>query len=191
MNAGEFRGASILPSIDIAEEPPPFLYRMKTGRYATIFVFSLLCLYVYRWSSRLYGWSGGLLSLFLCILSPNLIAHARLITTDIFASATITISLYYFWNMYRKPGFGSVAKSSLALGVAQIGKYSAVFLFPILLLIVVVKVVAPAEDRTEGSHDKNMLHRLSVHGGAVLLHLSAVILVVNIGFLGNQSGKPL
>jgi hypothetical protein len=75
--------------------------------------------------------------------------------------------------------------------VAQIGKYSAVFLFPILLLIVVVKVVAPAEDRTEGSHDKNMLHRLSVHGGAVLLHLSAVILVVNIGFLGNQSGKPL
>lgn len=173
------------------DDPPVFLYRMKTGRFATILVFSLLCFYVYRWSSLMYGWKGGILSLFLCTMSPNLIAHARLITTDIFAAATITVSLYYYWKMYREPGLKSVLKSSFALGLAMIAKYSSVFLVPILLLIGGIRAVSSALAGAGKESGGNMIHRITVIGGIVLLHILGIFLVINAGFLGNQSGKPL
>ncbi len=42
---------------------------------------------VFCWSRRLYGPSGGLLSLALWCFCPNILAHARLITSDVPASA--------------------------------------------------------------------------------------------------------
>ena len=42
---------------------------------------------VFAWSRRLYGVWGGLLSLTLWVCCPNILAHARLITTDLGATA--------------------------------------------------------------------------------------------------------
>ena len=44
-------------------------------------------LVVFAWSRRLYGAGGGLLSLALWVLCPNVLAHARLVTTDMGATA--------------------------------------------------------------------------------------------------------
>ena len=44
-------------------------------------------LVVFAWSSRLYGGPGGLLSLALWVFCPNILAHARLVTTDMAATA--------------------------------------------------------------------------------------------------------
>ena len=44
-------------------------------------------LIVFAWSRKLYGNGGGLLSLCLWVFCPNILAHARLITTDLGSTA--------------------------------------------------------------------------------------------------------
>ena len=43
----------------------------------------LLGLYVWKWARDLYGQGAGLLALFFFAASPTLIAHSRLVTTDL------------------------------------------------------------------------------------------------------------
>ena len=55
----------------------------------TMPLFSILGgLVVFAWSRRLYGTWGGLLSLSLWVFCPNILAHARLITSDVCSTAT-------------------------------------------------------------------------------------------------------
>lgn len=49
---------------------------------------------IFRWSSRLYGPEGGLLSLALFAFCPNLIAHGSLITTDFPGAASAALFLF-------------------------------------------------------------------------------------------------
>ena len=111
------------------------LYDIKTGRYMTILVALVLGFFVFRWSKELYGIPAGYFSLFLYSLSPNIIAHASLITTDLYSTAGITIALYYYWRFLNNIKFKTGITSAFAFGFAQITKYTAVFLYPIFLII--------------------------------------------------------
>ncbi|HSL82991.1 MAG TPA: glycosyltransferase family 39 protein, partial [Thermoanaerobaculia bacterium] len=90
----------------IAEELEPgplrrFLAADGTARYPTMLASVLLAWLVFRWSRELYGVAAGFLSLVLHVLDPNLLAHSRLVTTDLYAALTITLSLYTFWRFLR------------------------------------------------------------------------------------------
>ncbi len=58
---------------------------------------------VWRWSRRLWGERGALLSLLLCVFDPNLLAHARLVTTDVWIALAFTVVLYLFWRFAEEP----------------------------------------------------------------------------------------
>jgi hypothetical protein len=54
----------------------------------------------------LWGWSGGLLSLFLWAADPNLLAHASVAGTDLGATAMIALALFTFiafWPLLLSP----------------------------------------------------------------------------------------
>ena len=51
-------------------------------------------LVVFAWSRRLYGTGGGLLSLCLWVFCPNVLAHCRLITTDLGSTALGVAATY-------------------------------------------------------------------------------------------------
>jgi hypothetical protein len=87
----------------------------------------ILGLYVYRWALLLYGPKGGLLALFLYSLSPNILAHARLVTTDFPATALAFIAMYHFWSFTRQPGVKRAIAAGLFLGLAFATKYNTLF----------------------------------------------------------------
>lgn len=87
----------------IAEELEPgplrdFLAADSTARYPTMLASLVLAWLVFRWSRELYGALAGLLALFLYVFDPNLLAHSRYVTTDLYCVLTITLSLYTFWR---------------------------------------------------------------------------------------------
>ena len=53
---------------------------------------------VFAWSRRLYGTMGGLLSLTLWVFCPNILAHARLVTSDLGSTALGVAATYVFWR---------------------------------------------------------------------------------------------
>jgi 4-amino-4-deoxy-L-arabinose transferase-like glycosyltransferase len=96
-------------------------------RLMVILLGVVLGLYVYRWAHLLYGLKGGLLALFLYSLSPTILAHARLITTDFPATAMAFIALYHFWSFTRQPALTKALVAGLFLGLALATKYNTVF----------------------------------------------------------------
>src|SRR5690606_23373686 len=81
----------------------------------------------------------GLLALSLFVIDVNLLTHARWATTDLYATLGTTLALYFFWRFQRDGGWRAGSVSALALGFAQIAKYSGVFLVPIFLMLIIVR----------------------------------------------------
>ncbi|ANM29519.1 hypothetical protein ABI59_07885 [Acidobacteria bacterium Mor1] len=95
----------------------------------------LLGALVFAWSRELWGDAGALLSLGLYALSPTMLAHARLVTTDTAAALGFTATLWAFWRFTRQPGWGRMVLVGLCLGLALTMKFSALLLLPMLAVL--------------------------------------------------------
>jgi len=88
-------------------------------------------LVVFAWSRRLYGVWGGFLSLSLWVFCPNVLAHARLITGDLAGTAMGAAATFVFWRYLQKPSWLWAAAAGVALGVAQLTKFSMLLLYAV------------------------------------------------------------
>jgi 4-amino-4-deoxy-L-arabinose transferase-like glycosyltransferase len=95
----------------------------------------LLGCFVFRWARELYGPLAGLLALGLYVFDPNILAHARLTTTDLGVTCFLFMAVYCFWHWLNHPTWSRLAAAGLTLGLALVSKYSALVLMPILPLI--------------------------------------------------------
>ncbi len=111
---------------------------LNASRMMTVLTALLLGVFIYRWSNELYGRRSAFLALFLFAFSPNLLAHARLITTEMPLTAFFFIYLYFFWKTLREPYWKYSIPAGIFLGMALLSKYSAILLLPISLILVLV-----------------------------------------------------
>ncbi|MBI3983736.1 glycosyltransferase family 39 protein [Candidatus Microgenomates bacterium] len=98
----------------------------------------------YRFTLKRFGHYAALLAVFLYALSPNVIAHARLVTTDMGATIFIFLAFMAFLRYLEKPGWKTLMVAALALAGAQLAKFSAVLLLPFFGLMALVFVLIKA-----------------------------------------------
>jgi hypothetical protein len=115
------------------------------GRLPFIFLSCLLGIYIFLWAKKLYGETSGLFALTLYVFSPNILAYSRLVITDFGVSCFIFITCFYFWNYLSKPSFLTLGFTSFFFGLAQVSKFSALILLPILFFILCVKFLTEKE----------------------------------------------
>lgn len=149
-----------------------FLYENRVGgetllflcRLSNIVLAVLLGLIVFLWSRELWGATGGLLSLFLYCLSPNILAHSSLATTDLPITAFFFISIYCLYTIVER-GFtyqrGMCA--ALALAFALTSKHTAVLLIPLFIAGFLIRA------RRDGWSRKTVAGLLSVFLAAYLI----------------------
>ncbi len=89
---------------------------------------------VFLWSSRLYGFKSGVFALFLYAFSPTILAHTRLVTMDMGASCFIFLAVFCFYLYCKNPSFRNLIFSGVAFGLAQLSKYTAVYLYLLYLV---------------------------------------------------------
>ena len=90
---------------------------------------------VYRWARDLHGPGAGLAALALYVFCPTLVAHSHLATVDVGAATLTVATLYTFDRWLRRPGPGALALCGLVLGLAQLAKFTALLLYPMLVLL--------------------------------------------------------
>jgi 4-amino-4-deoxy-L-arabinose transferase-like glycosyltransferase len=179
----------------IAEHMAPgflaaYLANPSTARYATV-VFSLVTsLCVFAWARRLYGPRSGLLATTLYAFDPNLLAHAQLTTTDIYAAGTMVIAFYLFWRFLREGTLTLALASALALGLTQIAKYTAIVLFPLFLLAALLFHAPALRQAWREGRFRDLWHGTIVAGTVAVAFVAVSLLVVNIGFLFNRTLTP-
>jgi hypothetical protein len=91
-----------------------------------------LGLVVFRWSQKLYGDAGGLVSLGFFCFCPNLLAHAPLITPDVTLSCFTALTAWRLWCLAKSPVRRNVWFAGLALGLMLLSKFTALLLIPLL-----------------------------------------------------------
>jgi hypothetical protein len=108
------------------------------ARLPMLLLAPLLGLAIYWWGREVAGPRAGLGALFLFAADPTVVAHSCLVTTD---AAVASFSLIFLIALYRyleRPGWKRLLWAGAALGLALNVKFSAIFLFPIAAVLLVV-----------------------------------------------------
>ncbi len=195
-------GAKVQPSYDSpawrSESPAPAAFgqgfaHANASNYFELFAVSRLImpmfsilggLVVFTWSRRLWGDLGGLLSLILWCVCPNILAHARLITSDVAAASIGAAATYAFVRYLQGPTWRRAAIAGLLLGFAQLTKFS------LLLLLGLWPLLWFIQDQFEDDRARFFarLGRAGLHGVAIL---ALCVLVIDVGYGFEGVGRPI
>jgi 4-amino-4-deoxy-L-arabinose transferase-like glycosyltransferase len=111
------------------------------ARFPVIGLGLILGAVVYRWATDMYRRAGGLLALALCVLNPNIVAHARILSTDLGAACLATSTLYLWWRWARRPTAVRLVAATLLLGLALGAKTSNLLLIPLVGVLTAIRSV--------------------------------------------------
>jgi len=109
---------------------------------AMIALFSvMLGIVVFLLGKRLFGSVGGLLSLVLYTFSPTMLAHSRLVTSDLAAALFFTLSICMLWLLMHKVTFSTVLGAGCAVSGLMLSKMSGILIVPMVVLLLVVRTI--------------------------------------------------
>ena len=161
-----------------------YLQIYRVARVVPVLLVAALGVLLFVWARQLAPESpnlAGLMAAGLVVLSPNVIAHARIVGTDTGTAYFIAAALFAFRAMLVRPSVISALGCGVVLGLAQLSKFYSLLLYPALLVVVVVWYAV-------GSRDQPRFSRLlGCYAGAVAVSL----IVLNAGYLFAEFGTPL
>jgi len=111
---------------------------IQWSRLGPMLLTILLIFFIYIWAKELIGRWWALFPTFLFGFSPTVLAHGHYVTTDIGAALGIFIASYYFVKFLFKPSRRHLIFAGVALGIAQLTKFSAVLLIPFFGFLIIV-----------------------------------------------------
>jgi len=154
--------AVLLPSEELAKgetdfHHPASLFLWEIGndvgrtiflaRVPTIWLGLLLAAFGGRWAAQMAaGWglgrsgagAAGLLALGLLALDPNILAHTRLVTTDLGLAGGAALAGYTLWRFLRRPSLPAAVVAGVGLGLLQNTKFTALLFLPLFGLVILL-----------------------------------------------------
>ena len=107
----------------------------NVARLPMLLFFLGACYLIWRWAYERYGDTAALISVVLLAFSPTVIAHSRLVTTDMAAATTVLAATYFFLKFLRAPGCGSFIWAAVTLGIALLAKFNTALLGPYFVIV--------------------------------------------------------
>jgi 4-amino-4-deoxy-L-arabinose transferase-like glycosyltransferase len=162
--------------------------RANTDRYHRVFLAgrmvvalcsALLLLVVWRWSRRLWGPRGALLSLAFLAFAPEALAHAGVVTLDVPTALGFTASLAAWQVFVTRGRWRDWAWAALAVAFTFNVRFTAVFLAPLLLALLVAQLAT-----------RRVRHPRRAFAGFGLLAIGTLV-ALQAGYLGRTSFAPL
>lgn len=123
-----------------ANDPAVFRQRVERGRANAVAWFAVpLVLFILVIVSSAYGHIAGVVAAGLVALSPNVMAHASLATTDVAFALTFLVGLAAQIHYLRRRSWLSAIAVAAAHGVALATKYSAIGLYLIFVAMLAIR----------------------------------------------------
>ncbi|MBR8831921.1 MAG: hypothetical protein N5P05_002580 [Chroococcopsis gigantea SAG 12.99] len=161
------------------------------AKLATIFISTILAIYIFIWSRELYGLPSAFLAIGLYILEPNIIAHSRLVTQDLWGTASVFIAVYYFWKYLQCRTLRNASLSIIFFALAQVSRFTSVYLIPIYLILG-LSFFKPYISKFLGKINiyafSRGLKKLSLY---MIFLIITTTLIINLGFSFERSFTPL
>jgi len=158
-------------------------FLFMVARWACIPFSWLGAIVCYAWAKDLYGRPAGVLACTLWCFSPNILAHASLITADAGGTALGVAACYTFWRWLKKPTWTQAALTGCVLGLAELAKTTLILFYPLWPLLWIAY-------RWSDRHAMIRQDWLR-EAGMLLLRMAIGLYVLNLGYGFEGSGKQL
>jgi Dolichyl-phosphate-mannose-protein mannosyltransferase len=112
---------------------------LLVARSVTILCTVSFGLFLAVWTRRRFGAAVALLALFLYALDPNIIAHGRYVTSDLPITCFLFLAVIAWAAFLSSRRWRDLATAGLGLGLASVVKFSGLALFPIFVVLYVIK----------------------------------------------------
>jgi 4-amino-4-deoxy-L-arabinose transferase-like glycosyltransferase len=146
-----------------------------------------LAILVFLWSKDLFGWKAGILSLFLFVFEPNIIAHSQLATLDMMLAVSVFASFYFSFVFARSGKLKFLALSALFISFAILTKYTALVFFPLLLVFLAFQHKDISKNRLGAFKEK----RLGLYFAFILAALIVIpLFLANVLYAFDNYAKP-
>ncbi|HEY4310488.1 MAG TPA: glycosyltransferase family 39 protein [Pirellulales bacterium] len=138
---------------------------------------AMLALTVYLWSRKLFGPTGGLVSLALYAFSPSMLANGFLTTSDLFATLFFLTAMAAEWRLLNRPSPGALIIAALTMSGLLLCKFSGALLIPMVLILVAIRVFFDPHD-DDAILSRNRLRQSTRHLALSILLLALQVPVV-------------
>ena len=160
------------------------------ARLPMVFLSLILAFFIFKFASELYGRKAGLFALFLYSFSPNILANAIIVQTDLPAALIILVGIYYFRKLLLEPNLKNVLVNGLVFGLALSIKFTTVYLliFYIILFLIFIFYKKYKLKRENKTYEILKLQNIIkfIKYSVIILIISLIILFIVYGF--NFSG---
>ncbi len=150
--------------------------KLFISRIPTIFASAILAIFVFLWANNLYGPKAAFFSLLLYSFCPNLLAHSRLVTNDVYCASFMFLATYFFIKHLKKPSLRHLALSASLTGIALVSKYTALMLIPFFFIFYSSSRLIPL---LKSASPQTSLKKTLIH---MILFLFIVLLLINLGY---------
>ena len=125
---------------------PKFLYESGNdadeiifwARIFPILLAAFLGYFLFVWAGKNFGRKTALLTLALFVFSPTVLAHGRLVTTDVAAATGVALATACFLNSFKNPNLKNTIIAGLLFGMAMLMKFSTFLLMPYFFGLAIV-----------------------------------------------------
>lgn len=108
------------------------------GRIPMVLVMLFLGAFLFFWTRNLWGNGTALLTLFLYSFSPTILAHGRLVTTDVGAALGVVVATCCFLRFLNSPSWKNTLFAGFAFGLAELLKFNLILLYPFFGLLIIL-----------------------------------------------------
>lgn len=134
---------------------------------------------IFIWSRKLFGNLVAIVILIMYAFYPDVIAHGRLVTTDIAAAFGYVLSMYFFDKALREKKPANTIWAGVAFGIAQLLKFSSFLLFGIFIILGVIRAIL---DRKTSSFGKELWKAAKIYFWTCFISI-IVVWIVYIPFV--------
>jgi len=158
-------------------------FLFMVARWACIPFSWLGAVVCFLWARDLSGKPAGVMACSLWCFSPNILAHASLITADVGGTALGVAACYTFWRWLKKPTWTQAALTGCVLGLAELCKTTLILFYPLWPLL----WVAYRWSARREMHSRDWIRE----AGMLVLRMAIGLYVLNLGYGFEGSFKPL
>ncbi|MDO5577054.1 MAG: glycosyltransferase family 39 protein, partial [Fibrobacter sp.] len=181
--------------IDVVRNRDDYANLMIRSRLAVCVVFGIVGLYfIWKFSESTFCTLAGFIALGLWCSNPYVLGHGATIMPDVPSAALAVTAVYFFWKCLRRPDNGNVFLSGVVLGLAELTKFTLLVFYPLFAVLwLVYRVPVKRTETTQPLKSQSSELRLSFRRMLLQpgLLFGVSLLVVNIGYLFEGTGKPL
>ena len=165
------------------DEGLKILYKDKGPRPYALFLPRLMILLasvglgvvLFLWSRAIWGPLGAVITVAVYGFSPTILAHARLVTADLFAAGFFILAVLMIWRLLHRISFLDLVLAGLAVGGLLLAKFSGLLIAPMAVMLVVAKTTVGRPLIVALPHRRFVLHS---RWKQLPLHLFSAIIVL-------------